>query len=133
MGELYGNLNININRNWKLKKTGNSIYEMLAGKVSDAIMDQPATKKMINQKTTRSFLSKSAACEDYYASDQDCTGGESIWLGSSGLGASTTVPLRLLLTKGIEFKGSMLRKRSVQEKGEILSSLVARLVQDRDG
>ncbi len=42
-------------------------------------------------------------------------------------GIETTVPLRALLTKGIEFKGSMLRKRSVTEKGEILSNLVERV------
>ena len=40
------------------QKTGNTIYEMLADKVSDEIMNQPATKKLINRKTTRSFLNK---------------------------------------------------------------------------
>ncbi len=38
-------------------------------------------------------------------------------------GVETNVPLRVLLTKGIEFKGSMLRKRSVAEKAGILSAL----------
>ncbi|MBR3965835.1 MAG: NAD(P)H-quinone oxidoreductase [Clostridia bacterium] len=38
-------------------------------------------------------------------------------------GVETTVPLRALLTKGIEFKGSMLRKRSVSEKSHILTEL----------
>ena len=42
-------------------------------------------------------------------------------------GVETTVPLRALLTKGIEFKGSMLRKRSVDEKSEILGELVSRV------
>ena len=37
---------------------------------------------------------------------------------------STTVPLRALLTRGIQFKGSMLRKRSVAEKADILNALV---------
>ncbi len=70
----------------------------------------------------------------------DCLAGETIgeafpyvnegcrWVLISTLaGTSTTVPLRALLTKGIEFKGSMLRKRSVKEKGEILSALVERV------
>lgn len=39
-------------------------------------------------------------------------------------GIETTVPLRALLTKGIELKGSMLRKRTVAEKSDILSELV---------
>ncbi len=67
----------------------------------------------------------------------DCLAGETIgeafpfvnegcrWVLISTLaGITTTVPLRALLTKGIEFKGSMLRKRTVKEKGEILASLV---------
>ncbi len=70
----------------------------------------------------------------------DCLAGETIgevfpyvnegcrWILISTLdGITTTVPLRALLTKGIEFKGSMLRKRTVQEKGEILASLVERV------
>ncbi len=70
----------------------------------------------------------------------DCLAGETIgevfpyvneacrWVLISTLaGITTTVPLRALLTKGIEFKGSMLRKRTVKEKGEILSSLVERV------
>ncbi len=70
----------------------------------------------------------------------DCLAGEMIgeafpyvnegcrWVLISTLaGITTTVPLRALLTKGIEFKGSMLRKRSVAEKGEILSKLVERV------
>ncbi len=70
----------------------------------------------------------------------DCLAGETIgeafpyvnegcrWVLISTLaGTSTTVPLRALLTKGIEFKGSMLRKRSVEEKGAILSALVERV------
>lgn len=67
----------------------------------------------------------------------DCLAGETIgqcfpyvnegcrWVLISTLaGTLTTVPLRALLTKGIQFKGSMLRKRSVQEKGELLKNLV---------
>ncbi len=70
----------------------------------------------------------------------DCLAGETIgeafpyvnegcrWVLISTLaGITTTVPLRALLTKGIEFKGSMLRKRSVQEKGEILANLVKKV------
>ncbi len=70
----------------------------------------------------------------------DCLAGETIgeafpyvnegcrWVLISTLaGISTTVPLRALLTKGIEFKGSMLRKRSVAEKGEILAGLVEKV------
>ncbi len=68
----------------------------------------------------------------------DCLSGETIgeafpfvnegcrWVVISTLaGISTTIPLRALLTKGIELKGSMLRKRSVKEKGDILAALVA--------
>ena len=42
-------------------------------------------------------------------------------------GVTTTVPLRALLTKGIVLKGSMLRKRSVQEKSDILAALVTQI------
>ena len=67
----------------------------------------------------------------------DCLAGETIgkcfpyvnegcrWVLISTLaGVTTTVPLRALLTKGIVLKGSMLRKRSVQEKSDILAELV---------
>ena len=67
----------------------------------------------------------------------DCLAGETIgqcfpyvnegcrWVLISTLtGVTTTVPLRALLTKGIVFKGSMLRKRTVQEKSDILAELV---------
>ena len=37
------------------------------------------------------------------------------------------MPLRALLTKGIIFKGSMLRKRSVAEKGALLEELVQKV------
>ncbi len=70
----------------------------------------------------------------------DCLGGETVgrafpfvnegcrWVLISTLdGVTTEVPLRALLTKGIEFKGSMLRKRSVTEKAAILGELVARV------
>lgn len=67
----------------------------------------------------------------------DCLAGENIgesfpyvnegcrWVLISTLaGTTTNIPLRALLTKGITFKGSMLRKRSVEEKGNLLSELV---------
>ena len=67
----------------------------------------------------------------------DCLAGETIgqcfpyvnegcrWVLISTLaGVTTTVPLRALLTKGIVFKGSMLRKRTVQEKSDIRAELV---------
>ena len=67
----------------------------------------------------------------------DCLAGEVIgkafpyvnegcrWVLISTLaGIETHVPLRAVLTKGIVFKGSMLRKRSVEEKSAILRSLV---------
>ncbi len=70
----------------------------------------------------------------------DCLAGETIgealpyvnegcrWVLISTLaGTSTAIPLRALLTKGIELKGSMLRKRSVKEKSEILSTLVEKV------
>ena len=70
----------------------------------------------------------------------DCLAGENIgkcfpyvnegcrWVLISTLaGITTEVPLRALLTKGITFKGSMLRKRSVQEKGDLLAKLVERV------
>lgn len=70
----------------------------------------------------------------------DCLAGQTIgdcfpyvnegcrWVLISTLaGVTTQVPLRALLTKGITFKGSMLRKRSVAEKGQILSQLVERV------
>lgn len=70
----------------------------------------------------------------------DCLAGETIgqcfpyvnegcrWVLISTLaGITTTVPLRALLTRGIVFKGSMLRKRSVAEKSELLRNLVERV------
>ena len=70
----------------------------------------------------------------------DCLAGETIgqcfpyvnegcrWVLISTLaGVTTTVPLWALLTKGIVLKGSMLRKRSVQEKSDILAELVAQI------
>lgn len=70
----------------------------------------------------------------------DCLSGETIgkafpyvsegcrWVVISTLdGITTEVPLRALLTKGIELKGSMLRKRSVEEKSAILSALVSKV------
>lgn len=67
----------------------------------------------------------------------DCLAGETIgkvfpfvnegcrWILISTLdGIYTTIPLRALLTKGITLKGSMLRKRTVEQKGELLSRLV---------
>ena len=70
----------------------------------------------------------------------DCLAGETIgqcfpyvnegcrWVLISTLaGVTTTVPLRALLTKGIVLKGSMLRKRSVQEKSDILAALVVHI------
>lgn len=70
----------------------------------------------------------------------DCLAGETIgqcfpyvnegcrWVLISTLaGITTTVPLRALLTRGIVFKGSMLRKRSVAEKSELLRNLVERI------
>lgn len=70
----------------------------------------------------------------------DCLAGEDIgrcfpyvhegcrWVLISTLaGVTTTLPLRALLTKGITLKGSMLRKRSVQEKSAILSALVKKV------
>ncbi len=70
----------------------------------------------------------------------DCLAGETIgevlpyvnescrWILISTLaGISATIPLREILTKGIELKGSMLRKRSVEEKSNILKNLVSRV------
>lgn len=67
----------------------------------------------------------------------DCLAGEVIgkafpyvnegcrWVLISTLaGIESCIPLRAVLTKGIVFKGSMLRKRSVEEKSAILRSLV---------
>lgn len=48
-------------------------------------------------------------------------------------GVETTVPLRALLTKGIEFKGSMLRKRSVSEKSHILTELYEKVWEKIEG
>lgn len=42
-------------------------------------------------------------------------------------GTMANIPLRAILTKGAELKGSMLRKRSVEEKGEIISGLVEKV------
>ena len=40
------------------QKMGNAVIEMLSNKVADKIIEQPATQKMINQQTRRSFLKK---------------------------------------------------------------------------
>jgi NADPH2:quinone reductase len=39
-------------------------------------------------------------------------------------GTTATIPLRAILTRGINLKGSMLRKRSPKEKAELLERLV---------
>lgn len=70
----------------------------------------------------------------------DCLGGNTLgdalpfvnegcrWVLISTLaGVTANIPLRAVLTKGIELKGSMLRKRTVTEKGEILSELVEKV------
>ena len=70
----------------------------------------------------------------------DCLAGEVIgqafpyvnegcrWVLISTLaGVETRVPLRAVLTKGIQLKGSMLRKRSVEEKAGILSALTQKV------
>lgn len=67
----------------------------------------------------------------------DCLGGKTLgeclsgvaegcrWVLISTLdGTATQLPLRDILTKGIVLKGSMLRKRPVEEKARILSELV---------
>lgn len=46
------------NQQLESQKFENSVVEKLTDKLSDEIIKQPATQKMINQKTTRSFLSK---------------------------------------------------------------------------
>ena len=40
------------------QKTGNIIVEKMTEKLADKIIEQPATQKMINQRTTQSFLKK---------------------------------------------------------------------------
>lgn len=70
----------------------------------------------------------------------DCLGGETVgqslpymaeggyWVILSTLaGQETNVMLRPLLTKGIHLVGSMLRKRSSEEKAQVLSELVERV------
>ena len=67
----------------------------------------------------------------------DCLGGETLgralpfvnegcrWVLISTLaGTTSTIPLRAILTRGINLKGSMLRKRSPEEKAELLARLV---------
>ena len=67
----------------------------------------------------------------------DCLGGETIahalpnvnegcrWVLISTLdGVTATIPLRAVLTRGVMLKGSMLRKRSVSEKADLLARLV---------
>jgi len=40
------------------QRAGNLIVEKLTDKLTDKIIEQPATQKMINQRTTQSFLKK---------------------------------------------------------------------------
>ena len=67
----------------------------------------------------------------------DCLGGETLgqvlpyvnegcrWVLISTLaGTTATIPLRAILTRGINLKGSMLRKRSPEEKAKLLERLV---------
>ena len=46
------------NQELESQKLGNTVVEKLTDKISDEIIKQPATQKMINQRTTRSFLNK---------------------------------------------------------------------------
>lgn len=40
------------------QRMGNAIAENFVNKITEEVLNQPATKKMISQKTTRSFLNK---------------------------------------------------------------------------
>lgn len=42
----------------EMQRAGNLIVDKLTDKLSDEIIKQPATQKMINQKTTRSYLKR---------------------------------------------------------------------------
>ncbi len=70
----------------------------------------------------------------------DCLAGEALaqalpfvnegcrWVLISTLAGTTAhIPLRAILTRAVQLKGSMLRKRSVAEKGAILSALVEKV------
>ena len=46
------------NQELESQRLGNTVVETLTDKLSDEIIKQPATQKMINQRTTRSFLNK---------------------------------------------------------------------------
>ncbi len=46
------------NQELESQRFGNTVVETLTDKLSDEIIKQPATQKMINQRTTRSFLNK---------------------------------------------------------------------------
>lgn len=46
------------NQELESQKLGNNVVEKLTDKISNEIIKQPATQKMINQRTTRSFLNK---------------------------------------------------------------------------
>lgn len=46
------------NQELESQKLGNTVVENLTDKISNEIIKQPATQKMINQRTTRSFLNK---------------------------------------------------------------------------
>ena len=52
------NLEHRHNKELESQKLGNSVVEKLTDKLSKEIIKQQEKKKMINQKTTRSFLSK---------------------------------------------------------------------------
>lgn len=52
------NLQFQQQKELETQKVGNAIVEKLTDKLSDEIIHQPSTQKMINQKTTRAFLGK---------------------------------------------------------------------------
>ncbi len=73
----------------------------------------------------------------------DCLGGEEMgkaiahmaqggtWIALSTLaGTETVLPIREVLQRGLTIKGSLLRKRSVEEKSEILQEMYRNLISD---
>ncbi len=113
------------------------ITSVLTEEIAKKIAHLGADRIICSDKENASDVIKTVAEEGHPIDVAiDCLAGELIgeafpyvaegcrWVLISTLaGTSTTVPLRALLTKGIEFKGSMLRKRSVAEKCSILRAL----------
>ncbi|MGI6316615.1 MAG: NAD(P)H-quinone oxidoreductase [Christensenellales bacterium] len=113
------------------------ITSVLTPEKTDAIQHLGADRVIVHShEKVSEVLRKEAESGHPVDVSVDCLGGPAIgetlpyvaegcrWILISTLdGTETVLPLRAVLTKGLQIKGSMLRKKSVAEKSELLARL----------